>query len=263
MSDQELPNTLFEIIHSQMQDEFHEGLAQLAYEFNIDGEAHNRKFSYHYMKYIYENVSKKKSSIMAHTGFSKYVVKKFIEEYNSNKHTKPPQNKNIYLEFFHLLRAECTNAPDQSLPLYGKRSVRTIFEECRINDSSQTLPAVLQMLENAELIEVLDKRVRLLPKPEIKGRTSKADYSRQLSNTIKYLISTKIANRIANTYFDHTVTSIEIEDDTVPAVLEQLQKNAREFFTNTREFIDEHETQGTKKASRKIGFQVYIFNVEK
>jgi len=263
VSDKELPNSLFEIIHSEMEDEFHEGLAQLAYEFNIDGEMHNKKFTYHYMKYIYENVSDKKSSIMAHTGFSKYVVKKFIEDYHSQKTQNPKHTKNIYLEFFHALRAECSKAPDQSLPIYGKRSVRNVFEECRINDSSQTLPAVLQMLENAELIQVLKKRVRLLPKPEIKGRTSKADYSRQLSNTIKYLISTKIANRAANTYFDHTVTSIEIEDDLLPIVLEQLQKNAREFFTNTREFIDEHETQGTKKASRKIGFQVYIFNVEK
>ena len=246
-----------------MEDEFHEGLAKLAYEFNIDGEEHNRKFAYHYMKYIYENVSDKKSSIMAHTGFSKYAVKKFIDDYHSQNKEETHQEKNIYLEFFHALRAECSKAPDQSLPIYGKRSIRTIFEECRINDSSQTLPAVLQMLENAELIEVLEKRVRLLPKPEIKGRTSKADYSRQLANTIKYLISTKVANRAANTYFDHTVTSIEIEDDMLPVVLEQLQKNAREFFTTTREFIDEREIQGTKKASRKIGFQVYIFNVEK
>jgi len=253
----------YELIHGELEDEFHEAVARLAYDLSINGEIHNRNFAYHYMKFIYENVSRKKSQIMSHTGFSKYVVKKFIDDYQSKKQAAHNPNKNIYLEFFHSLKAACTKTPDQSLPIYGLNSVRSIFEACRINDSSHTLPSILKTLEKSELIKISKKRICLISQPQLKNRTSKADYSRQLSNTLKYLVSTKVTNRKANTYFDQTVTSIEIEDDMVVKIIKQLQSNAREFHKNTRDYIDEHEIEGTKNANRKIGFQVYIFNVEK
>ncbi|WP_395378187.1 hypothetical protein [Marinicella sp. W31] len=263
MNEQQIINDLLQFIHAELGQSFHKGLAKLAFELNLNGEIHNRKFSYYYMKYVYDNISQKKSHIQSHTGFSKHVVANFLKNVNNDNFNNKNRSNFVYEEFIYKLRSSVRNTPDHCIPIYGNQSVKEIFDSCSINDNSHTLPAVLDTLKKAEVIEVFDNHIKFYFEKKPSRRTTNNDINRQISNALENIITTKFYNQkkesLNETYFDQDLSSIEIEDSDIPEFLTKSREILRECHKELWILAENFEKRNGNNANHKVGIQIYQY----
>lgn len=258
-------DNLIELVSNKFQPEFFKGLARFAYELNIDGNKLFEEFSYEYMKYIYENVSKTKADIMSHTGYRRTTVENFKKKYESSK-IIPQVNKtnNIYKEFIHKLKTACLENKDNSLPIYGQHSCHSIFLDSKINDKTYTLKSVLSVLEKSGLIEIND--ISIIFKPQIieNALRSNDDLNRQFSNVVNDFTNTQIHNKNEDEHekrlFSIRTDSVEVPDNLISLTSKQLNQILRDANKASFDRLEKNETHGEQSnCSYRIGVQQYVF----
>lgn len=259
-----------EMITSEMNEEFFEGIISMAYHLNINGEKLCEKLAYEYMKYIYEKVNKSKAFIQSHTGFKRSTVTNFVNKYESTKLIpKKKKSDNIFNEFIHKLRAACKGGENLQIPIYGDNSCQTIFHECSLSKGNTfTLPSVLSTLEKAGFIQLFKKHVRYVPKMTEVALRSNSDLNRQFSYVVRDFSSTQIHNKYEHThekrFFSQRLNSTDVPDINIQKTIDQFNEKLRQTNKECFELVERNEDlSGEKTTSYQIGIQQYVYLIEK
>ena len=263
MADQ-APRTIFDAVHDELNQEFFEGIAEIAYFLNLDGEKHNEMFSYAYMKYIYEHVSPKVSDIVANTAYSYHKVSKFLKSHKTQNNQNSNRTKDIFSEFIFKLRSKSLEYPDRQIPKYGKNSVRTVFEESRINDNYFTLPSVITFLTKCKVINESEGYISFLPIEMQDDRRSPQDVIRQFSGNMKRYSSTILRNVNSSNpkgeLFERALVFREIDENHIDEAEQIINEELRKAQKNIWERLEEIETPGIEQ-KYELGAHLFGFNI--
>lgn len=265
-----LNDSLVNLFATDFEPAFFEGLVRMAFELNIDGNKLIDKLAHEYMRYVYENVCKKKAYIVSHTGFKRNTVENFIKSYESSKLAPQTKPDSIFNDYVHQLRSACKESKDLSLPIHGYHSCHSIFLDSNINNKTLTLPSVLSILEKCGYIQIFDQHVVFTQTLSKETMRSDKDLSRQFSNVVNDFSSTQIHNKYEGSrdkrYFSYRIDSIDIPDEKITLTVNQLNEILRsankQSFAQLEENED-HENNDKRDVvstnSYQIGIQQYLF----
>ena len=265
-------DNLIEIAYGEMNNEFYAGLAKFASALNIDGYKLNERFSYEYMKYVYENESKTISGVMAGTGFKRPTVEAFIKKYKSHQFAISNNNTvNVFKEFIHELKTACLSQEGYRLPKYGTPrgvglSCHSVFMDCRINDKTYTLPTVLSRLEKCGLIEIDGDYVVYKPQIIQEALRTSEDINRQFANMVNDFATTQVHNMKENEhekrYFSQRVDSIMVSDQKITLTAKQLNeilRKSNQLCFDQLELNEDSEINPDSDYSFNIGVAQFLF----
>ena len=259
------PRTIFDAVHDELNHDFFEGIAQIAYFLNLDGEKHNEMFSYSYMKYIYENISPKVSDIVANTAYSYHKVSKFLKHYNEKKTQNSNRTKDIFSEFIFKLRSKSLEYPDRKIPKYGTNSVRTVFEESRINDNYFTMPSILKFLTKCMVISDAENHISFLPIEIQNDRRTPQDVIRQFSGNMKRYSSTILRNvhspNPKGEMFERALIFREIDEKNINLAEQIINEELRKAQKRIWDRLEAIETPGIEQ-KYELGAHLFGFNIK-
>ncbi len=257
-------DNIVDLISNEMEPEYYQGLACMAFHLSISGPKNNAKFAYEYMNYVYENISKKKAHIMAHTGYKRTTVEKFLHDIKQSKLVPARKTDNIFKEFIHNLKAACLLNADNTLPMYGNHSCQSIFEESSVNNKTYTLPSVLSSLEKCGCITIKNQSIVFHRSIPNKALRSDKDLNRQFSNVVLDFASTQIHNKYEDDpnkrLFAVRTDSVDVPDQMLQITTEQLNQILRESNKACFELLEANETLAeSEHKTYRIGVQQYVF----
>jgi len=251
---------LIDLINEEFDKEFFEGLTRIAYELHINGETLINRFTHEYIKYIYENVSSKKAHIMAHTGFKRNVVEKFLRTVKQEPNTQKTRSNALFKEFFQKLQIECLKSPDHTISKYGPYSFKSIFNQCLINDKTYTAPSVLEALINAGKLIDLGDRVHFIR--SIKSKNDKKNINRFLSNTFNRYVSTALQNhhsdKESGELFDQFINTPAISNKKSEIAINKIREILRATHKKLWEELETHEGEDLDDCDYIHGVHMYI-----
>lgn len=260
MSKSHTQNQLVEFINEEFKDEFFDGLTQMAHEFNINGETLIHRFTYEYISYIYKNVSQKKAHIMAHTGFKRNVVEKYLKIIQHEPNSQKTRANALFREFFHKLQVECLKSPEHTINKYGPYSFKSIFNQCLINDKTYTAPSVLEaLIKSGRLIDMGDK-VKFIKNG--KAQKDKESLNNFFSNTINRYALTLIQNhnskKETGDLLDQFINTPAIPNTGIAVAIDELNEILRKAKEDIRKKLEEHEGTNHTDSDYMIGVHMYV-----
>ncbi len=258
-------NNLVNLIHNELEDGFYQGLAQIFHALSINGSFHADRMCWEYIKYLYDNVTQKKSELILKSGYSKHVVKQhrdlLLNQGREKKNTK--NNKpNIFKDFLQSLKDLASQYPDNAFPLYGPASFTACFNDSNLNDSSYTSKSVLEALEEAGCIRKSGQKVTFISSVP-NSLKSKDDLIRQLSNLMLRYTTTQINNKDAESedeeLYEMAIASHQIPFEDQAKVLKELKSHFRLATAEGLRILERYENPRLDTA-RDIGFHTFLFN---
>lgn len=214
------------MINGLFSNDYFDALVPLFFHLNINGEGYTKQFQFSYMKYIYENISKKKAYIRSHTRFGRRKVDAFMKDIECEKLIKREKKNDIFNELVHKIRFACQNSDTNSIPLYGNPSFSMIFEESELNDKNLTMRSVLSFLENVGCVHCKGDDIVYIGMIDHKFRTSKKDVKRQFTNLINDYVTSTLHNidpaNDDNKFISRRVSSVMVGDDQLEPLLNSI-----------------------------------------
>jgi len=241
--------TIFNLIDAQFEEAFFIGMARMMTICKVHAPNMKEKLAHEHMLYVYENISKKKTDIIAHTGYSAHHVKKFLEFIGIGK-LKPQKRNSIFQYFLQDLQHLAEKSKNKEIPLKGFNSFNECFNRSASNDGYLTAKSVLFALEEAGCIKIIDKtKVRFLSAvPD--GAKRRSDLMRQFSNLIYRFSHTQDRNFYAECKSEELLSmdlsTNEIPEEEFPIVRERVRELSRVYIQDVKTVLEEHEVPGHK-----------------
>jgi len=246
---------------------FYRGLGSLLHELGIDGNDVVEDFIAQYVNYAYQQ-SKTKSSVYLSTGFSRHIVKKYL---NKNGVVEKQKKRSLY---YNLLLGELKKLsqqyPDGLIPIYGKfGSYTSAFNHTKSPDNIITAKSMLDNLITAGIVEKVEKKIRFLTSLQTKSLLNPnsiintlADLMYRVSKTIQHNIN---APSTDETMFQMSYFSNSISKKNRRKLTDELRELARRHFREYQALIDGHEETDISKQevvdlNNEIGISAFIFN---
>jgi len=246
---------------------FYRGLGSLLHELGMDGNDVVEDFISQYVNHAYQQ-SKTKSSVYLSTGFSRHIVKKYL---NKNGIVKRQKKRSLYYD---LLSGELKNLsqkhPDGLIPIHGKfGSYTAAFDHTKSSDNIITAKSMLDNLITAGIVEKVGKNIRFLTSLQTKSLldidsviNTLADLMYRISKTIQHNINASSNNE---TLFQMSYLSNSISKKNRRKLTDELRELARKHFREYQALIDSYEETDISKQevvdlNNEIGISTFIFN---
>ncbi|MCF6318199.1 MAG: hypothetical protein L3J83_02805 [Proteobacteria bacterium] len=263
-------NNIFQLKNFQSQKlptKFYQGLSALLHDLGIDGNDVVEDFISHYVKHAYEK-TKTKSSVYLSTGFSRHIVKKYLNQANVNHKQK---KRNLYYDLLiNELKKLSTKHENGLIPIYGKfGSYTAAFDNTKPLDNIITSKSMLDNIITMGLVDKIDSNIRFLTSLQTKSLLDAdsiinmlADLMNRISKTIQHNIKAKSTDE---TLFQMTYLSNSISPTNRRKLTDGLRELARRHFREYQQLIDSYEEKDYSQSeiedlNNEIGISTFIFN---
>ncbi len=263
------PNTDLEKLTTDLKSEYYDGISAISYHLNIDGKKLNEQQAYSYMKYIYENVNKSNSFIMAHTGYKRSTVENFKKKYESTRLAGPKKETNIFFSFYHKLRKACKENDDYTLAIHGPTSCHSIFDSCKFSkNNTYTVNSVLSTLEKSGIIEIHKYHIKFTQTFAKKHQRTNDDLNRQFSNVVRDFSSTQIHNKYEDDHdkrlFSQRIFSVDIPDESLKETVKKMNEILKTAHKQCFEMLEEIEDlSNDQNKTYEVGVQLYTYKIKR
>lgn len=255
---------------SKLPTNFYKSLSSLLFDLGIDGNDVVEDFISHYISHAYEQ-TKTKSSVYLTTGFSRHIVKKYLEEKETHsKSNSKFMYQTLLLAELHKLSEKYT---DGLIPIHGKfGSYTSTFNRVKPQDNIITAKTMLDNLIASEQVIKKGNYIQFLSNLGYKGLRDKNSVINILAATMARLANTIQHNFHVNeneeTLFQATYLSTYIKPDKRQELTDELRNLARKHFLEYQKLIDSYEEmdltpQEVENLNNEIGISTFIFNNDK
>ncbi|HPI96546.1 MAG TPA: hypothetical protein PK055_11530 [Gammaproteobacteria bacterium] len=255
---------------SKLPTNFYKSLSSLLFDLGIDGNDVVEDFISHYISHAYEQ-TKTKSSVYLTTGFSRHIVKKYLEEKETHsKSNSKFMHQTVLLAELHKLSKKYD---DGLIPIYGKfGSYTSTFNRVKPQDNIITSKTVLDILISSGKVKKKGEYIQFISSLGRKGLRDKASIINTLaismarmSNTIQHNYHAKTNEE---TLFQASYFSTLIKPENRRKLTDKLRELTRKHFREYQALIDSYEeTDLTPKEvedlNNEIGISTFIFDNEK
>jgi hypothetical protein len=246
---------------------FYAGLCELLHKLGIDGNDVVEDFINEYVNYSYKK-TKTKAAVYLSTGFSRYIVQKYL---NTNKHYIKRKKKNTYyLLLLDELKILSDKFPDGLIPIYGKfGSYTSAFNNTKSSENIITSKSMLENLINAGIIEKKGSNVRFLTTLPTKALLNSDSVINTLSDLMHRMCKTIYHNINSDsnddTLFQMSYSSVSIIPEKRNELTDKLRELARKHYREYQKLIDSYEEKETSRkkveySNNEIGISTFIFN---
>lgn len=246
---------------------FYQGLTALLHDLGIDGNNIVDDFIAQYIHYAHQKTSTK-SSVYLSTGFSRHIVKKYLDANNLYKKHK---KRSFY---YGLLLAELQKLSSQYhdglIPIYGEfGSFTATFDNTKQPGNIITSKSMLNQLITIGVVEKVENKIRFLTSLQSRGLFTAdaiidllASLMHQLSQTLLHNFNAKSAD---DTLYQMSYLSNSIRPDKRQELTDKLRELARQHFREYQQLIDSYEEtdisiQEIENLNNELGISTFIFN---
>ncbi|MFK5892891.1 MAG: hypothetical protein QM504_06695 [Pseudomonadota bacterium] len=245
----------------------YKGLSMLLYEAGIDGNNVVNDFMNYYVIYASKH-SDKLVDICSQTGFSKHMVKKYIDE---SKSCVTPKSKAPYKSLISELKLQSVRQNGGLIQIYGKfQSFKYIYENYGPTAHESTAISTLEHLVKVGIIERHGRHIKFISTmPKIGCAnldTALKEFAlmiHRLAHTIKHNLACKNNDE---TLFQAQYFTTSIDESSHKIVADELREIMRSAMKNCAVVIDKHEEISSfsrkmvESKSIEIGVSAFIFN---
>ncbi len=263
-------NNIFQLKNFQskkLPTKFYQGLSGLLHDLGIDGNDVVEGFISHYVNHAYEK-TKTKSSVYLSTGFSRHVVKKYLDQVNlHNKQNKRSLYYDLLIGELKKLSGKYENG---LIPIYGKfGSYTAAFNNTKPLDNIITSKSMLDNIITMGLVKKVDSSIRFLTSLPTKSLLTPdsvvnilAHFMNRISQTIQHNYKAKSTDE---TLYQMSYLSNSISPINRRKLTDELRELAREHFREYQQLIDSYEEKDYSQSevedlNNEIGISTFIFN---
>lgn len=246
---------------------FYKSLSSLLFDLGIDGNDVVEDFISHYISHAYEQ-TKTKSSVYLTTGFSRHIVKKYLEEKNTlSKSNSKFMYQTLLLAELHKLSEKYTNG---LIPIHGKfGSYTSTFNRVKPQDNIITAKTMLDNLIASEKVKRRGTHIQFVSPLQTKGLRTRVSIINTLASMMTRLAKTIQHNyRVTNneeSLFQMSYFSTSILPEKRGELISELRELARKHFREYQQLIDSYEQkdlvqQEIEDLNNEVGISTFIFN---